>query len=60
MAALPTTGVKLVDLELQRHGPFSNPEAAEILAARLLNVWRVLRPDSARSTEGGNIGDENG
>jgi hypothetical protein len=41
-----TTGIELVDRELERHGPFSNPEAAEIMTAKLLSIWHMLRPDS--------------
>jgi hypothetical protein len=50
MTAPPTTGIELVDRELERHEPFSSAEAAETMAAQLLAVWRVLRPDGVDDT----------
>jgi hypothetical protein len=38
--AMTTTGIELVDRELERHEPFSSIEAKEALATWLLGVWQ--------------------
>jgi hypothetical protein len=54
MVTLPVTGIEIVDRELRRRKPRS-AEAAEMMAARLLAAWRILRPvsdDNATTTNG--------
>jgi hypothetical protein len=46
MSTLPVTGVAPVDAELQRRAPFANANEAEVMAAKLLAVWRALQPGS--------------
>jgi hypothetical protein len=46
MAEAPVTGVEQVDTALKLRAPFTSIEEAEIMAARLLAVWRALQPGS--------------
>jgi hypothetical protein len=41
-----STGIPQVDAELKRREPFPDAETAEVTAARLLSVWRMLQPGS--------------
>jgi hypothetical protein len=41
MTALPTTGIPVIDRELEQH-KFADADEAEAAVARLLAVWRAL------------------
>jgi hypothetical protein len=43
----PTTGIPVVDAELERRGPFANVNEAEATVAKLLAIWRALQPGSS-------------
>lgn len=50
MTPIPSTGIAMVDRELERRAPFDSSEEAEVMAIQLLRIWRALQPGAMGNT----------